>query len=190
MIKFKKYDQNEGLALPPYLDELIDKHHLVRVISHLVDDLPLDLLISGFTSNKDNQGGNQPYHPKMMLKVLIYSYSQGIYTCRQISRQLRENVHYMWLSGMQRPDFRTINRYRSQYFADILPQVFTEILYVLSKHQLIDLNRVFVDGTKIAADANKHKIIWKKKVERYQLHLRERVSRLFEEIESLNLFEV
>ena len=190
MIKFKKYDQNEGLALPPYLDELIDKHHLVRVISHLVDDLPLDLLISGFTSNKDNQGGNQPYHPKMMLKVLIYSYSQGIYTCRQISRQLRENVHYMWLSGMQRPDFRTINRYRSQYFADILPQVFTEILYVLSKHQLIDLNRVFVDGTKIAADANKHKIIWKKKVERYQLHLRERVSRLFEEIESLNLAEM
>lgn len=190
MIKFKKYDQNEGLALPPYLDELIDSNHLVRIISQLVDNLSVEMLSTRFRSNKQSQGGNQPYHPKMMLKALIYSYSQGIYTCRKIAQQLRENVHYMWLSGMQRPDFRTINRYRSQYFVDILPQVFTEMLYVLGKHNLIDLNRVFVDGTKIAADANKHKIIWKKNVERYQSQLRERVSKLFAEIESLNLAEM
>ena len=190
MIKFRRYDQNEGLALPPYLEELIEPNHLVRVISKLVDDLPLEMLIREFRSNRNNQGGNKPYHPKMMLKVLIYSYSQGIYTCRKIAQQLRENVYFMWLSGMQRPDFRTINRYRSRYFLEILPQVFTEILYVLAKHKLIDLNRVFVDGTKIAADANKHKIIWKKNVERYQSQLRERVKKLFSEIESLNLSEM
>lgn len=190
MIKFKKYDQNEGLALPPYLDELIDPSHLVRVISRLVDNMSLEMLSSRFRSNKNNQGGNQPYHPKMMLKVLIYSYSQGIYTCRQIAQQLRENVHYMWLSGMQHPDFRTINRYRSHYFVDLLPRVFTEMLYVLREHKLIDLNRVFVDGTKITADANKHKIIWHKNVKRYQAQLRERVSKLFAEIESLNISEM
>ena len=73
-----------------------------------------------------------------------------------------EIIHFMWLSGMQQPDFRTINRYRSDYFKDILPQVFSEVLYALSKHKLINLKTVFVDGTKIAADSNKHKVmkIW------------------------------
>ena len=112
MIKFKKYDQNEGLVLPPYLDELIDKHHLVRVISHLVDNIDIELLSKKFNSNRHNQGGNQPYHPGMMLKILIYSYAVGTFTSRKIAKQLRENINFMWLSGMQQPDFRTINDFR------------------------------------------------------------------------------
>ena len=190
MIKFKSYDQSQGLALPPYLDELIDEHHLVRIISRLVDNISLDSLSVFFTSNKHNQGGNQPYHPGMMLKVLIYAYSNGIYTCRAIAKQLRENINFMWLSGMQRPDFRTINRYRSKYLIDVIPQVFTEVLYVLEKNNLINLKTVFVDGTKIAADANKHKVIWHKNVERYKSKLGERVSLLFAEIDSLNAEEM
>lgn len=190
MIKFKHYDQNQGLALPPYLDDLIDKQHLVRVISHLVDNIDIGILSTKLKSNKYNQGGNLPYHPCMMLKILIYSYARGIFTCRKIARQLRENVHFMWLSGMQHPDFRTINRYRSDYFKEILPQIFSEVLYVLAKHKLINLNTVFVDGTKISADSNKHKVVWSKNVERYRSKLRERVSVLFSEIDSLNTEEM
>ncbi len=190
MIKFKKYDQNEGLVLPPYLDELIDKHHLVRVISHLVDNIDIELLSKKFNSNRHNQGGNQPYHPGMMLKILIYSYAVGTFTSRKIAKQLRENINFMWLSGMQQPDFRTINRYRSHYFKDILLDIFSEILYVLEKNKLISLKTVFVDGTKIASDTNKHKVVWRKNVERHRSNLRKRVDRLFSEIESLNIDEM
>lgn len=190
MIKFKRYDQNEGLALPPYLDELIDKHHLVRVISRLVDNIDIELLSNNFNSNRYNQGGNQPYHPGMMLKILIYSYAVGTFTSRKIAKQLRENINFMWLSGMQQPDFRTINRYRSNYFKDILPDIFSEILYVLEKNKLISLKTVFVDGTKIASDTNKHKVVWRKNVERHRSNLRKRVDRLFSEIDSLNVDEM
>ena len=190
MIKFKKYDQNQGLALPPYLDELIDEHHLVRVISRLVDNIGLELLSKNFKSNRHNQGGTQPYHPGMMLKVLIYSYAVGTFTSRKIARQLRENINFMWLSGMQQPDFRTINRYRSNYFKDVLPNIFSEVLYVLEKNKLISLKTVFVDGTKIASDSNKHKVVWRKNTERHRSNLRKRVNRLFSEIDSLNIDEM
>jgi len=190
MIKFREYNQDQGLALPPYLEEMIDKNHLVRVINRLVDCIPIENLAAKFSSNKHNQGGNRPYHPKMILKVLIYAYATGVYTSRKIAKQLRENVNFMWLSGMQKPDFRTINRYRSNYLLEVFPQVFSEVLYVLSDKKLLDLNTVFIDGTKLAADCNKHKVVWKKNVERYKAKLRVRVDRMFSEIAALDAEEM
>lgn len=186
MIKFRAYSQDQGLALPPYLDELIDKHHLVRVVNSVVDELDMKLLTKPFSASTHQRGGSPPYHPGMMLKVIVYSYANGIRSCRKIARQLRENVHYMWLSGMQQPDFRTINRYRSEYFKDILEEIFSSVIQLLLENKLVEYKTVFVDGTKISADANKHKIIWSKNIQRYKKQLKERTSVLFKEIEALN----
>ncbi len=92
----------------------------------------------------------------------------------------------MWLSGMQYPDFRTINRYRSVYFKDILEEVFSSVIQFLLEKGLVEYKTVFVDGTKISADANKHKIVWNKNVQRYKNQLQERTRGLFEEIDALN----
>lgn len=186
MIKFRAYSQDQGLALPPYLDELIEKHHLVRVVNQVVDELDMKLLSKPFKGSTHQLGGAPPYHPGMMLKVIIYSYSCGIRSCRKISKQLRENIHYMWLSGMQQPDFRTINRYRSEYFKDILEEIFSSVIQLLLENKLVEYKTVFVDGTKISADANKHKIIWDKNVQRYKKRLQERTRGLFKEIDALN----
>jgi transposase len=110
MKKFIEYNQHQGLALPPYLDELIEERHLVRVVNDLVDQINLEILSKGFQSINPKNGGAPPYHPSMMMKVLIYSYATGIRSCRQIASQLKSNIHYMWLSGMQYPDFRYFGR--------------------------------------------------------------------------------
>lgn len=186
MKKYKEYNQHQGLALPPYLEELIDERHLVRVVSDLVDQLDVSLLSKGFQSKKSNNGGAPPYHPAMMMKVLIYSYATGIRSCRQIASQLKSNIHYMWLSGMQYPDFRTINRYRSEYFKYLLEEVFVEFVLLLEKNKLVDFKTVFVDGTKQSSDSNKHKITWKKNVSRHKENLKARTKVLFSEINNLN----
>jgi len=186
MLKFREYSQDQGLVLPPYLDELIEEHHLVRVVNSVVDGLDMKLLSKPFKASFHQQGGSPPYHPGMMLKVIVYSYANGIRTCRKIAKQLRENVHYMWLSGMQQPDFRTINRYRSVYFKDILEEIFSSVIRLLLENKLVEYKTVFVDGTKISADANKHKIVWDKNVQRYKKQLQERTRCLFKEIDALN----
>jgi len=189
MIKFRAYSQGQGLVLPPYLDELIEEHHLVRVVNSVVDGLDMKLLSKPFKASTHQQGGSPPYHPGMMLKVIVYSYANGIRSCRKIAKQLRENVHYMWLSGMQQPDFRTINRYRSDYFKDILEDIFSSVIRLLLDNKLVEYKTIFVDGTKISADANKHKIIWSKNTQRYKDQIKERTRDLFKEIDALNKAE-
>lgn len=186
MKKFIEYNQHQGLALPPYLEELIEERHLVRVVNDLVDQIDLELLAKGFQCSNFQNGGSPPYHPSMMMKVLIYSYATGIRSCRQIASQLKSSIHYMWLSGMQYPDFRTINRYRSKYFKDILEEVFVEFVLLLKKKKLIDFKTIFVDGTKLSADSNKYKITWKKNVSRYKENIKARTRVLFAEISNLN----
>ena len=189
-MKYRPYDQDQGIALPPFLDDLIDSNHLARAISNFVDNVDMKMLSKPFRNYQKSQGGNLPYNPCMMLKVLIYAYSQGIYTSRQIAKQLRENIVFMWLSGGQHPDFRTINRYRSVYFVDILPKVFTQLVIKLKEKGLVDFDEVFIDGTKIEADANKHKVVWDKNVKRYKHQIYERTKAFLKEVSNLDKEEM
>jgi len=104
--QFKSYQPQQFLLLPPSFDELIEEHDLVRVVNHVVDSLDISGLI-----NQYKGGGTTAYHPRMLLKILLYAYSVKIYTGRKIAKALRQDIHFMWLSGMSRPDFRTINNF-------------------------------------------------------------------------------
>ena len=182
--KYKDYAQHQYQLLPPSLDELIDSRHLVRVVDEFVESLSVSIWDQAFTG-----GGAPSYHPKMMLKVILYAYSSQIYSCREIARALRQDVTFMWLAGMQRPNFNTINRFRSEYFRGILEFVFTELLDFLLAKGYISFRDFFVDGTKLEADAGRYTHVWKKNTQRYKSAVQQRVKDLFEEIDRLNAAE-
>src|SRR4030067_1143026 len=120
---FKPYVMNQPHLLPPSYDELIEPGHLVRVVSEAIDKLDLSPLLAQYKG-----GGTSSYHPQMLLKVLVYAYCSQIYSSRRIAAALRENIHLMWLSGGNRPDFRTINDFRSQRMKAVLDEVFDEVV--------------------------------------------------------------
>jgi len=182
MPKFKDYKQGQQSGLFPLdISELVPGHHLVRQINTVIDRLDVGKL-DGFFS----KSGASSYHPQMMLKVIIYAYATKNYSCRNIAAMLRQDITYMWLSGMQTPDFNTINRFRSVYLKDVLEDVFSEVLLFLHEHDFIKFENYFVDGTKLEADAGKYSHVWRKNTERYKAAVQKRVVELMKEIEEFN----
>jgi transposase len=177
---FKPYTQQQ-LLLPTHLEELIPEKHLVRVVNNVVDDLEIEPLLRQYKG-----GGTSSYHPRMLLKVLIYAYTQKTYSSRQIAKALRENVNYMWLSGMNKPNFRTINRFRGVIMQEAMEEIFTSVLQYLIEHGYVNLETYFVDGTKIEADANRYSFVWRKSTENYKKKLQDKVRQVMEEVGQVN----
>jgi transposase len=183
-VTFKDYQQHQILLLPPSLEELISPKHLVRTVNEFIDRIDLKILEGGYKG-----GGASNYHPRMMLKVLIYAYCTKLYSCRKIDQALAQNIHFMWLSGRQRPDFRTINNFRSGALKSIIEKVFGELLHLLVEDGYIKLENYFVDGTKLQADANRHTAVWAKNVRRYKENLQNKVKELLVQVEEENRLE-
>jgi hypothetical protein len=120
----------------------------------------------------------------MMLKVLVYAYVSKIYSSRKIAKALREDVNLMWLSGMNRPDFRTINRFRSGRLKGVIDEIFGTMTMFWDGY--VDLEEYFADGTKMGADSNKHKVVWKKNTKRYKQKVQEKIKGVLKEIEEVN----
>jgi len=117
---------------------------------------------------------------------MIYAYLSKVYASRQIAKALRENVHFMWLSGMQRPEFSILNQFRSSRLKAVIDQVFSSMVFFLVEHKYIDLKQYFVDGTKLRADANRHKVVWAKNTKRYKEQVQQKIRERLAEIERTN----
>ena len=180
---FTQYTMDQ-LFLPMDLEEDIPQNHVVRVINDAVNRIDDKIFEAAYPG-----GGRHSYHPKLMTKIIIYAYSQRIYSSRQIAKAVRENIPFMWLAARQRPDFRTINRFRSERMKDVLEKVFTAVLELLVEESYIKLEHYFVDGTKIEANANRYTFVWKRAVAKHQVKLEEKVKALFAEIEEQELLE-
>jgi transposase len=180
-ITFKPYTMEQPMLLPPSLDELIPEGHIVRIINEFVESINLSALVATYKG-----GGTSCYHPKMLLKVLVFAYTKKIYSSRMIAAALRENIHFMWLSGGNRPDFRTINRFRGERLAETIQEVFAKLVLYLASQGYVELTHYFTDGTIIEANANKFSYVWKKSTTRYQLSVIEKVKDLFKEIDKIN----
>ena len=128
-ITYNPYNQGEQWLLPPSLDELVPKNHLVRIVSKTVDELEIEEVFARNTKG----GRSSRYNPVMLLKVLIYCYMTGTYSSRQIAKQCRENVNVMWLTGFQKPDFRTINTFRSEKQKDSIEEIFVSTVKLLNR---------------------------------------------------------
>jgi len=183
-IVFKEYAPGQMLLLLASLEELIPSHHLVRVVNEVVERMDVSELINLYEG-----GGTSAYHPRMLLKVLLYAYCMKIYTGRKIARALAQDIHFFWLSGMSRPDFRTINRFRSGKAKESIQVLFSSMLVFLMEHGYIRMENYFCDGSTFSADANKHKMVWKKNAQRYKASAEQKCRQLLKEIDALNAVE-
>ncbi|PWV47048.1 IS1182 family transposase [Chitinophaga sp. S165] len=178
---FKQYSPGQNLLLPPNLGELIDSHHLVRIVSEVVDNMDLTVILDSYVG-----GGTSAYHPRMMIKILLYAYAVKIYTGRRIAKALRQDVTFMWLAAYNRPDFRTINNFRSGLLKTTIEELFKQMLDFLLAHSYIKFENYFCDGSTFEADANRHKMVWKKNAKRYQAATEQKCRELFKQIDQLN----
>lgn len=152
---FKPYSQHQAFLLPPTLDELIEANHPVRVVNEVIDGIDLKPLLHQYKG-----GGSSAYHPAMLLKVVVYSYLVNIYSSRKMESSLKENIHFMWLSGMARPDHNTLNRFRSDRLKLVLKDIFVQVVQLLAEQGLLSLQELYVDGTKLEANANRYTFVW------------------------------
>lgn len=183
-VVFKKDKSNQLLLLPPDLGSLIPDKHLVRILAKVIDELELSPLFDSYKG-----GGSSSYSPRMMLKVITYAYIEKLYTCRPIAKALKENIYFMWLSGMSTPDFTTINNFKSKRLKESVDDVFSSVIEVLLKGGYIKSENLFVDGTKIEANANKYSYIWKKNAERNESMVKGKIKKLLSHIEELQKAE-
>ena len=178
---FKPYVMNQAALLPPSYEEIIPENHLVRIVNEAVEKIDLTPLVSKYKG-----GGTSSYHPKMLLKVLVYAYVDKIYSSRRIAKALRENIHFMWISGESRPDYRTLNNFRSSRMKGVIEDVFGAVVEYLIATGHVKLENYYVDGTKIEANANKHKVVWEKQRNRYHQIVKEEINNLLKKIEEEN----
>lgn len=183
-LTIKSENQKQLLLFPPSLDDLVPKTAAVRVVDDVVNRLDLSDLLTTYRG-----GGNSCYSPKMMLKVLIYAYLNNVYSSRKIEQQVRENINYMWLSGMLQPDFRTINYFRGKRLKTRFEPIFVQVVELLHNAGFISLNVQYIDGTKIESSANKYTFVWRKSVEKHDVKLKDKTRKILEQIEESNAIE-
>ena len=147
------------MLLPPSLEELIAENHPVRVVNDVIERITIDPLLATY-----KPGGTSVYHPKMLLKILVYSYLSNIYSSRKMEAALKENIHFMWLSAMNTPDHNTIARFRSDRLKGHLKSIFAQIVELLIEEGLMGIKDIYTDGTKIEANANKYTFVWGKSI--------------------------
>lgn len=154
-ITFKNYSPNQVHFLPPSLEELIVKNHPVRIVNEVIDQLNIEPLLKNYKA-----GGTSTYHPRMMMKVLVYGYLSNIYSSRKMEAALKENIHFMWLAAMCKPDHNTLNRFRSERLKGVIKEVFGQVVRMLTESGHISMKEVYTDGTKIEANANRYTFVW------------------------------
>ncbi|RYY82290.1 MAG: IS1182 family transposase, partial [Chitinophagaceae bacterium] len=109
-------------------------------------------------------GGTSSFHPRMLLKVLVYAYINNIYSSRKIEEALQQNIHFMWLAAGSKPDHNTINRFRSERLKDVLRAIFTQVVSLLVEEGLLNIKELYVDGTKIESAAGRYTFVWGKAI--------------------------
>lgn len=172
---YKYYDQNQQSLLPLNLQDLISATHPVRVVNAVVEQLDLKSI-----EKKYKGGGTSSYHPKMLLKVIIYSYLNNIYSSRKMELALQENIHFMWLSGMSYPDHNTINRFRGVRLSTDIKSIFTQVVLLLADSGHVDLREAYTDGTKIEANANRYSFVWGKNIKNNRAKIEQQLKELWE----------
>lgn len=183
-LAIKSDNRKQNLLLPPSLDELVPENHMVRVVDAVLDRLDISDILSTYRG-----GGNSAFNPKMMLKVLVFAYLSNVYSSRRIEELLRRDIYFMWLAGMKRPDFRTINYYRGKRLKEGFDTVFTQVVRLLHEEGFVSLKVQYIDGTKIESVANKYTFVWRGSVEKYDARLKAKTEALLRQIEQNHAIE-
>lgn len=164
---FRAWDVDQGWVLPPSLHDFVPPGHLAHFVRDTVREaLDLSAIMDTYTEER----GQPPYHPAMLVALLLYGYSRGIYSSRQLARACEERVDMMAVTGLNRPDFRTISDFRKRHLK-ALSGLFKQVLRLCRAAGLAKLGHVAVDGTKLRANASKHKAMSYKRMQQEEAKL-------------------
>ena len=152
---FKQYNQQQNWLFPPSIEELIPQDHPVRVVNGVIEQLDIEPLIKAYSKD-----GQPSYHPKMMLKVMVYAYMDNTYSSRKIEKAMRENINFMWLTNKQIADHNTIARFRSKKLKSVFKDIFKQVVLLLAGEGLVTLKEIYTDGTKIESMAGRYTFVW------------------------------
>lgn len=179
-VVFKTNNQDQLSLLPPSYDELVPKNHPVRIVNTIIDCVDISALEKTYKG-----GGTSSYHPRMLLKVIIYAYLRNLYSSRKIEQALYENIHFMWLSGQSKPDHNTINDFRGKRLEGHLKKIFHQVVLLLVEQGVVSLKAIFVDGTKIEANANRYTFVWGKSIKTNKARIKKQLKELWSYVEKV-----
>ena len=171
--------------MPPSLSDWLPPGHLAYFVSDLVDQLDLSAIESVY---EREERGQPPYHPRMMTKVLVYAYCVGVYSSRRMEKRLVEDVAFRVLAAGNEPDFRTLSDFRKLHLK-ALQGLFEQVLRIAVEAKLVKLGRVALDGSKVRANASKHKAMSYGRMEEKEQQLREEVKKLLAEAAAVDAEE-
>jgi len=174
---FKDYNMNQ-VVLPLDLEVKLQKNDIAYAVHDLVEQIPQEAFESFLRKT-----GCPAYHPRMMMKIILCAYSQSVFSGRKIEGLLLDSVRMMWLAQGHQPSYRTINRFRVYPEVQaLLRDCFVQFRCHLVKEKHIEEEAIFIDGTKIEANANKFTFVWRKSVEKYSASLVEKSEKLYDEL--------
>lgn len=177
-VVFKKQPGYSPELFPENIFDRIPSDHPVRLVNEVVDQLDIEEIIKMYKG-----GGTSAYHPRMMIKVLFYSYLSNVYSCRKIAKALRENIAFMYIAGNNTPDFRTINEFRSKILKDKIKNLFYQVVKMLVELGYVSLEVQYIDGTKIEARSNRYTFVWRKSVEKNKAKLEQKILQILSDID-------
>lgn len=176
---YRSYEPDQMLLVPPSLRDWLPEDHLAYFVSDLVDDLDLSEIESVY---EREERGQPPYHPRMMTKVLLYAYCVGVFSSRRIQKRLIEDVAFRVLAAGNTPDFRTLSDFRKIH-RQAIDGLFQQVLRLALEAGVIRLGRVALDGSKVKANASKHKAMSYGYMKRKERELKDEVRKLLDEAE-------
>ena len=182
---FRSYDQGQSFLLPPSLDDWLPVDHTARFVSEIVED-SLDL--TAVYGSYSNATGAPPFDPRLMLKLLLYGYSIGVTSSREIERRCATDVAFRWLSANSTPDYRSVSRFRRRHLAE-LDDLFSQVLVLCAAAGLVKLGRVALDGTKLRASASRHKAMSYGRMEARITDIEGQVAAMLVEAEAVDVAE-
>src|SRR5208283_1116020 len=171
--------------LPPSLQEWLPEGHLAYFIDDLVEHFDLQAIEKTY---EDELRGGPPYHPAMMVKLLLYAYCTGVYSSRRIATHVQEDVAFRVLAAGNAPDFRTINAFRRRHL-EALSGLFRQVLELAQQAGLVQLKHVALDGTKVRANASKHKAMSYDRLCKEESRLAAAVAEMFRRAEEIDAAE-
>ena len=183
--RYRDYYPEQPYLLPPSPRDWLAEDHLAYFISDTLDALDLTALHQRYQGDGRR---NQPYHPEMLLKVLVYAYATGVFSSRKIARKLEEDVAFRVLAAGNRPDFRTLNRFRGEHLK-LFAELFVEVVRLAKRMGLLKLGTVALDGTKVKANASKHKAMSYQRMQQDEQRLQDEIAELLRRAEALDQAE-
>jgi transposase len=173
-------DRDTPYLLPPSVDEWLPANHLARFILEVIEQLDLSRLTQGYARR-----GSKAHHPAVLLALLVYGYATGVFSSRKIERASYDSVAFRYLAANTHPDHDTLATFRKRFLPE-LEELFVQVLSIAQTMKLLQLGQISLDGSKLKANASKHKALSRGHIEKLEAQLREEVQALLAQAEAID----